>query len=243
LVQFGRLMLVPRGLLLQHVKCMEYLFCIQSLLFSRTVYTAVHQLRELVVGHHILFAALYPSCVRPKLHYLHHVVDCIEAQGKHISCFSTERKHKMPKAVAAFAFRNFAVSLMVRCTLAEMELLMDPASVSEYALLGKVKTKGTFHFSTSMRTPFGVLSKNEFALVDSMGVIFVHFGLSLTPAAADLAKPPDFFAVVKKCAFVSPGRWREDGGELSRMPFPMSVTVCNSMLDGSDFLPVLPARV
>jgi hypothetical protein len=243
LVQFGRLVLVPRGVLLQQVKCMEYLFCIQSLLFSQDVQRSVQQLRALVVRHHILFAALYPSCIRPKLHYLHHVVDGIEAQQKHISCFATERKHKMPKAVASFAFRNFSVCIMVRCALAELDMLMNPTAVSPYSLQGKIKEKSTGKFADCLRTPVGVMTKKEFALADGIGVIFDHFGLSPTPAGPEFATPDDFFVMARKCVFVGPGRWRDNGGELSKLPLSLSWTRCASMQNGNEFLPVLPARM
>jgi hypothetical protein len=231
------------GALRQHVKCMEYLYCIQCMLFSTDVSQRVRKLRELVASHHILFAQLYPSCIRPKLHYLHHVVDGIEAHQKHISCFSTERKHKMPKSVAAFAFCGFAVTVMVRCALAELDALTEASAVAAYALLGKVKVRANHLLAVTMRTPQGVLARKEFALADGIGVIFFNFGVSLTLADAVGAQQGDFFAMVRKCVLVAPGRWRDDGGELSRLPLTVSLTRCTSMRDGSDYLPVLPAIV
>ena len=61
------------------------------------------KLRLLIVEFHKLFARLSTS-LKPKLHHFHHIIDGIEWLGKSLSCFVTERKHKIVKDNALWVF-------------------------------------------------------------------------------------------------------------------------------------------
>ena len=63
------------------------------------------KLRRLIVEFHSLFARLSNS-FKPKLHQMHHLIDGIEWLGKSLSCFVTERKHRVIKDCALHVFRH-----------------------------------------------------------------------------------------------------------------------------------------
>lgn len=63
------------------------------------------KLRKLIVEFHQLFARMSTS-LKPKLHHFHHIIDGIEWLGKSLSCFVTERKHRIIKDSALYVFRH-----------------------------------------------------------------------------------------------------------------------------------------
>lgn len=63
------------------------------------------KLRLLIVEFHKIFARLSTS-LKPKLHHFHHIIDGIEWLGKSLSCFVTERKHRIVKDSALYVFRH-----------------------------------------------------------------------------------------------------------------------------------------
>ena len=78
---------------------MHYLFHIILGVLSTGPAEAPHhtdKLRLLIVEPHTLFARLSTS-LKPKLHQFHHIIDGIEWLGKSLSCFVTERKHRIVK--------------------------------------------------------------------------------------------------------------------------------------------------
>ena len=63
------------------------------------------KLCELFQLHHAQFVKLYTG-LKPKLHHMHHIIDHMEWVGKLLSCFVTERKHRVIKDIALHVFRN-----------------------------------------------------------------------------------------------------------------------------------------
>ena len=70
------------------------------------VATMLGRAREVTQAHHEKLAELYPSVVKPKIHYLKHSFDSIERLGVNLSCFGPERRHKGAKAVAVFSYNK-----------------------------------------------------------------------------------------------------------------------------------------
>jgi hypothetical protein len=192
LVHFARCVLKPMHKLLEHVECLELLFALTSLLFRDECVKQIPKMRHLLEAHHRLFARLYPLACRPKLHYLHHVVDGIERQQVHLNCFGSERKHKEAKAVASFCFRDFAVSIMQRCCLAHVEALIDPQAVQLNVLFGKLKRTRLGRTGKCMRHAAGLLSHKEFCMVEGVGHIIVSFECIVMKEAVNIreALPP-----------------------------------------------------
>jgi hypothetical protein len=67
----------------------------------------VDSLRTLIAKHVKEFCELYGEYCKPKMHHMFHIPDGMESLGKLLSCFVTERKHKMIKAAALHVFRHF----------------------------------------------------------------------------------------------------------------------------------------
>jgi hypothetical protein len=67
----------------------------------------VQTLRTLMSQHLEAFCELYPDVnIKPKMHHIFHIPDGMDWLGKLLSCFVTERKHKMIKRAALYIFRN-----------------------------------------------------------------------------------------------------------------------------------------
>ena len=66
----------------------------------------VETLRFLIKEHMDAMVDLYGEYIKPKGHHMCHIPDGMEWLGKLLSCFSTERKHKMIKRAALYIFRH-----------------------------------------------------------------------------------------------------------------------------------------
>ena len=101
------------GLLPEHRVCFNLLCDIVDLFRLRSAAPQhIAKLDRVLYHHHVMYLYLYPDLGRPKLHYVRHLPQCIEQYGTVLSCFSTERKHKRSKQVAAFSYRNFTKTLL-----------------------------------------------------------------------------------------------------------------------------------
>jgi len=114
---FADVVLKPMGALGPHLQCFDMLREIaNTLVLGDVVATMMPRMREVTKAHHELFATLYPGCVKPKMHYLKHAVECIGRFGKNLSCFGPERRHKDAKAIANVSYHNVCKSMLVRLT-------------------------------------------------------------------------------------------------------------------------------
>ncbi len=92
---FCKIVLGPVEAFIDHARCLELLANMMEIFQSGDQAAAkIPELRNLVHMHHVLFARLYENCMKPKIHYLKHCVDCIQKYGKNMNCFAAERKHK-----------------------------------------------------------------------------------------------------------------------------------------------------
>jgi hypothetical protein len=99
--------LKPIGVLRSHVRCFDTLREITTMISKGdSTVQETAKIAELLREHHVTYMELYPRCVKPKLHYLKHAVECIAKFRCNLNCFSPERKHKEAKAVAAFCFKE-----------------------------------------------------------------------------------------------------------------------------------------
>ena len=107
--------LVPKNLLQDEVRCFELLGRILYILRAgpRAVGKA-QLLHRLILQHQDLFVKLYPTEAKPKVHYLLHIPGCLSRFQVNLSCFVTERKHKIGKHIAAYCFRNFQITILRR---------------------------------------------------------------------------------------------------------------------------------
>jgi hypothetical protein len=97
----------PLGALAQNIVCFDYMRSIVAVLKSGDdACKLVGELRRLLQLHHTAFQILYPTCVKPKVHYLKHCVDCLGRFQCNLNCFGPERKHKDAKNAARNSFNK-----------------------------------------------------------------------------------------------------------------------------------------
>ena len=65
----------------------------------------VDKLRRTIVEFYGLLSLLSTS-IKPKLHHMHHIIEGVVRLGKLVSCFVTERKHRIVKDCALHVFRH-----------------------------------------------------------------------------------------------------------------------------------------
>jgi hypothetical protein len=95
------------GALTQNIVCFDHLRSIVAVLKSGDdACKFLNELRLLLQMHHTAYQILYPTCAKPKIHYLKHCVDCLGRFQCNLNCFGPERKHKDAKMAARNSFNK-----------------------------------------------------------------------------------------------------------------------------------------
>ena len=92
----------PLGIMADQALCFTMLNDIIGLLClgpERSMHH-VSRLKQLLQMHGELFVALYPGATIPKFHHAFHIPENMMCVGKLLSCFVTERKHRISKSAA-----------------------------------------------------------------------------------------------------------------------------------------------
>jgi hypothetical protein len=132
----------------------------------------VDKLKALTIEHHRLYVQLYAEHVKPKLHQTHHVAT---SSGILLSCFVTERKHRLVKKFAINTCRHFEHTTLLDCLhqqceymssghdLFEPEFLVHPHAVAGWDDLCTSTVAachaGTLHAQDICCTQDGVVGK------------------------------------------------------------------------------------
>ena len=113
LAAFLKVVVRPMGVLPQNISCFLLLERLLKLfsLGAESVMPHVNLVEHTIREHAVLFKELYAPLIKPKFHHLYHIVDHMHNLGKLLSCFVTERKHRMVKQTAGHSFRHFEVNL------------------------------------------------------------------------------------------------------------------------------------
>ena len=135
-----RMFLVPRNLLAEEVQCFELLGRIIYILrMGPRAVRKAELLQRLIVRHHRLFVRLYPLEAKPKVHYLLHIPGCLHRFKVNLSCFVTERRHKVGKAVAAYSFKNYQLTVLRRSLRELFRVILDHNVLRPNKILGVAK--------------------------------------------------------------------------------------------------------
>jgi hypothetical protein len=162
LLAFSRKVLRPVNLLPDHCICLELLQELRCIVAPLDCLPDMIQARRVCQQHQVLCLRLYEGIGRPKLHYIWHVLDCIERHRVVLACFQTERRHKLSKSIGSFCFKSICKSMLTRCTILALERLALPGAMQEYDLLGKVSCLVDFEGALSMRTRIGIVTTGDF---------------------------------------------------------------------------------
>ena len=151
-------------------------------------------LAQVVSRHHHEFERLYPDCVKLKPHLLWHILESMHLFKVNLSCFATERKHKISKGTGHFAFKSWTVTMLRRTLGLFMDWLKDPRGCSPFALespapIGESGArqvrvdamklfcihKGVAWESKAMHTPTGKINRCDLVAFKRQGQIAVGF--------------------------------------------------------------------
>ena len=183
--------LAPGGILIDEARYLRALHSIMILLHTTDVYLHVDVLERLVIEHSALHLRLFPLCQKPKLHYLHEVVEQIRKWKRHWSCFSAERRYRKAKRFAACLFKFMAPALLRRLTLDYLRMLDDPKNMMTYCISAEQPLDGVQYRDLvraaglevtvrglSMASPIGGLDRNSFVIwkTDERGAAGVCWG-------------------------------------------------------------------
>ena len=140
LIAFGDMVLAPGGLMFAHMACLRLLYDIQVIIMlGDAAHRIVGLLVQIVAAHHDLYLALYPRCMKPKLHFLRHLPGLIDYFKCVLTCFSGERHHKASKRMASFLYKNMATTLLRRSSVACLHDLVDESLFQEVTLGARAK--------------------------------------------------------------------------------------------------------
>ena len=112
------------------------------------------------------FHELANHCFRlkPKMHHMHHVVDGCEWLGKLLSCFVTERKHRLIKDSALHVMRHIEHTVLADVINSQCNQMSTGTTLwREYTLVNPKPINGVpgFHGSTSALTPCGFIRSGD----------------------------------------------------------------------------------
>ena len=141
--RFLRDIVEPMGIMVDDIRCFAHLATIVDLLSLGPVGAMPHvaELRQAILNHHELYATLYPAeAIKPKWHHLLHIPENMSTVGRLLSCFVTERKHRITKKAALYVFRHFEATVLkdlinkqvhdfVDSNLFKAAFLMEPSTV------------------------------------------------------------------------------------------------------------------
>ena len=112
LTVFSDAVLVPAGVMAEHVQCLRLLYTMQCILFMGDAARQHARLLGILAKQHLdLYLRLYPRCRKPKNHYVMHLAEQIERFQRVVTCFSAERHHKLSKHIATHSYKNVLGSM------------------------------------------------------------------------------------------------------------------------------------
>ena len=160
--------LVPKGTLADESKIFLKLRRILDILKSGDAAVGrLDELDTLFYEYHKGVLDLF-HCVQ-KIHYMRHIPESIRYLNCCLSCFAPERKHKEPKSLAAFTYKNCYKSMLAH-DIRKMKLSFQDANFFEPVrlngggmLTGLERTLGCdgAHGANSVFTPRGTFSQKE----------------------------------------------------------------------------------
>jgi hypothetical protein len=193
---FCEMVLAPKGALPAEIACFRLLGRIIYLLrLGNGCVARLGRLKALLHEHQVQFMALYPEAATPKLHYTNHIPDCIARWGVLFACFATERKHRASKGIAAFAFKNWCLTLLRRTTRKHIEDALKaenfkpekleppegkavlPKFQSLLARAGILGEAGLARMAKTARTIVGTLNAGDLLGVEAAGELRAGFAV------------------------------------------------------------------
>jgi hypothetical protein len=182
---------------------------------------AIPQLRIAVHSHHILFARLYPQCMKTKIHAAAHVADYWEFWSVLLSCFGPERYHQWMKKIMKFAYNKACKTALAYAVRKWFADIGEEDTYSPAHFVGKVYLVTDSprlnvpqygvalvrHWGAKMQTPSGLVGQKDLIRVLLSGSSIEH--LVFVVAFARLDVNGVLVVVVRVCTKVEGSQcWR-----------------------------------
>jgi hypothetical protein len=176
----------------------EYILCLGILvdilgLLSLGPDLAVRHMRtlqQLLRLHGDMFGMLYPGAAKPKFHAQFHIVDNVQWLGKLLSCFVTERKHRVSKASALHVFRNMEHTVIADVVNRLCEQMTDSATMFVETYLVKpwsfVSDGTSYSYAQSANLACGEIRNGDIIWLRTRNVCRVKDFWQHSPSAEDM---------------------------------------------------------
>ena len=171
---FLEVFIAPR--ISEHIEAFTLLHHIVGLLRlgPETAMQHTTTLTKLMSRHLEKVVKLYGSNVKPKAHHFFHVVDGMLWVGKLLSCFVTERKHRIIKKAALYIFRHIEHTVLTDIVNTSFEQVAEGHDLYKAVFLvnpSPMLLRGqAFHTSRSAVLPIGLVSKGD-VVITSEGIV------------------------------------------------------------------------
>ena len=150
-----------------HRECFRNLHYIVGLLKTgpEDAMRFVRVIEDLMQLHHKQFCELYTK-YKPKLHHMHHITDGMRYVGRLLSCFVTERKHRVVKDVALYVFRNLEHTVVHDVVNQQVEQLINGVDLYKETFLVQPAAIGNTGVRKSSRAVCrcGELRRGDFVM-------------------------------------------------------------------------------
>ena len=153
------------------IQCFWHMFNILQILLRGNI-ADLPRLKWEIAQHHLLYLVVFPSCLKPKLHYLFHVPACWEYWGCLLSCYGAEADHRDVCKIFRFAMNKPSETSIYhavyqlfeaveKCNTYEPVFLMEPLTPynQECTLAGQTYT--ATHTSTRLQAAFGIIKAGD----------------------------------------------------------------------------------
>jgi hypothetical protein len=224
---FFEIVLAPKGIMLEHGKCLRFIrYALDILFYGSDEYALNHSgfLRSLLREHHDLFIVLYTiSLAKPKLHFCYHLPDNFEKFLVRLNCFKPERDHTFGKSWSQHQRKLLAGDYMLKRWLLSLFGNLDETRFCKEELLGKTTDNPRVLKSLQQLDPnvSSVITSNRLRCetttlgrgkiislrLDSAVNPVLGQAVSFASASRLLSQEPSYFIVYHAMRQASPGVW------------------------------------
>ena len=231
--------IAPSGRMQRHVACFRLLDRMVKImtLGADTAAQHAHLMRDVIKDHGALYIELYRDHIKPKFYHLFHLPDHAMNLGKLLSCWTTERKHRACKAIAAHVYNQYEVTLTREVFNEQVHNFQSDELFLQQHLISPQPLRGTGHdndFKTALSASLlcGTVRKGDVVLLVDGNACVVQLFLASTCdssiwcvadrwrriAQYDFHSTPTVTSIVRSTDIVECAIWSVKGGCVRVLP-------------------------